>query len=252
MRHDAVVPHLFFVLFLTPAIASAQAFPQTTDGKPDLSGIWQVVNSANWDLQPHVGAKGTPAGKGVVEGGEIPYQPAALEKKKQNLANRATADPETKCNLPGIPRITYMPFPFRIVQTPKQVSILYEYAHAERNIFMDTPHPKGTIEWWMGDSRGHWEGNTLVVDVIDFNAETWFDRAGNFHSANLHVVERYTPIDASHLNYEATIEDPAVFTRPWKISMPLYRRIEPDVQLLEYECYVYDIEERAHGNPEAK
>jgi hypothetical protein len=145
-----------------------------------------------------------------------------------------------------------MPFPFRIVQTPKQLSILYEYVHAVRNIFMDTPHPKGTIEWWMGDSRGHWDGDTLVVDVIDFNAETWFDRAGNFHSAALHVVERYTPIDAGHLWYEATIEDPAVFTRPWKISMPLYRRIESDVQLLEYECYVYDVEERAHAASAAR
>jgi hypothetical protein len=247
-----LLPRVILVLLLTPTTLAAQSLPRTADGQPDLSGIWQVVNSANWDLEPHPGAKGVPAGQGVVEGGEIPYQPAALEKKRQNLADRATADPESKCYLPGVPRITYMPFPFRIVQTPKQLSILYEYVHAVRNIFMDTPHPKGTIEWWMGDSRGHWDGDTLVVDVIDFNAETWFDRAGNFHSAALHVVERYTPIDAGHLRYEATIEDPAVFTRPWKISMPLYRRIESDVQLLEYECYVYDVEERAHAASAAR
>ena len=245
-------PGVIVLLLFAPTTLVAQSLPRTADGKPDLSGIWQVVNSANWDLQPHAGAKGVPAGQGVVEGGEIPYQPAALEKKRQNFANRATADPESKCYLPGVPRITYVPFPFRIVQTPKQVSILYEYAHAVRNIFMDTPHPKGPIEWWMGDSRGHWEGNSLVVDVIHFNADTWFDRAGDFHSTALHVVERYTPIDAGHLNYEATIEDPAVFTRPWKIRMTLYRRIESDMQLLEYECYVYDIEERAHAESAAK
>jgi hypothetical protein len=133
-----------------------------------------------------------------------------------------------------------MPYPFQIVQTPKQVTILYEYVHAVRNIFIDTPHPKGSIEWWMGDSRGHWEGDTLTVDVVDFNDQTWFDRAGNFHSEALHVVERYTPTDASHITYEVTIEDPKVFTRSWKMSMPLYRRVEPNVQPLEYECYAYE------------
>ena len=137
------------------------------------------------------------------------------------------------------PRITYMPYPFQIVQTPTQMTILYEFVHAVRNIFMDSPHPEGPIEWWLGDSRGRWEGDTLVVDVIHFNDQTWFDRAGNFHSEELHVVERYTPLDRNLINYEITIEDPKVFTRPWKMSMPLYRRVERNSQLFEFECYLY-------------
>jgi len=230
------------LLWLTPLPAAAQAVRRTPDGKPDLSGIWQVLNTAAWDIQDHTATKGVPAGQGVVEGNEIPYQPAAAAKKRENFQNRATADPETKCYLPGVPRITYMPYPFQIVQTPKQITILYEYVHAVRNILMDSQHPRGPIEWWMGDSRGRWEGDTLVVDVVHFNDQTWFDRAGNFHSELLHLVERYTPIDASHINYEVTIEDSKVFTRPWKMSMPLYRRTERNVQILEYECYAYEEE----------
>jgi hypothetical protein len=229
----------------TPTFAGAQAIPRTPDGKPDLSGVWQVLNTASWNIEPHGASKEIPAGQGVVEGGEIPYQPWALKKRDENFQNRATADPESKCYLPGVPRITYMPYPFRIVQTPKQISILYEYVHAVRNIHMDSNHPEGPIEWWMGDSRGRWDGDALVVDVVHFNDQTWFDRAGNFHSEALHLVERYTPIDAAHINYEVSVEDPKVFTRPWKMSMPLYKRLEPDVQVLEYECHVYEIEERA-------
>jgi hypothetical protein len=210
-----------------------------TAAHPDLSGIWKVMNSASWDILDHVDQPGIPAGRSVVEGGEIPYRPEALEQKKRNFETRATADPETKCNLPGVPRITYMPFPFQIVQTPKQITMLYEYAHTVRNIFMDSPHPRAGLEWWMGDSRGHWEGNTLVVDVADFNDMTWFDRAGNFHSEALHVIERYTPAGPDHLRYEALIEDPKVFTRPWKVSMLLYRLKETDAQLLEYECFSF-------------
>ena len=108
---------------------------------------------------------------------------------------------------------------------------------------MDSEHPKGPLEFWMGDSRGRWEGDTLVVDVVHFNDQTWFDRAGNFHSDALHVVERYTPIDATHIDYEVTIDDPKVFTRPWKMSMPLYRRVERDAQVLEYACEAYEAEE---------
>jgi hypothetical protein len=136
-----------------------------------------------------------------------------------------------------------MPYPFQIVHSPNQVTILYEYVHAVRHIFMSgSPHPGGHIDWWMGDSRGRWEGDTLVVDVIHFDDRTWFDRAGNFHSDALHVVERYTPIDLDHINYEVTIEDPKVFTRPWKMSMPLYRHKERNFQLLEYECYAFENE----------
>jgi hypothetical protein len=234
------------VLFLasTVAIVSAQTsstIPRTADGKPDLSGVWQVVNSAAWDLQSHVAAKGVPAGLGVVEGDEIPYQPWALKKKAENARMRAVSDPETKCYLPGVPRVTYMPYPFEIVQTPKTTAVMYEYVHALRTIYTDgTAHPDGHIDWWMGDSRGRWEGDTLIVDIVDFNEDTWFDRAGNFHSDALHVIERYTPIDRDHIQYGATIDDPKVFTRPWTITMPLYRRIEKNVQVLEYECYAFD------------
>jgi hypothetical protein len=218
----------------------AQTMPRTADGKPDLSGIWQAVNSAAWNILPHPANDGVPAGLGVVEGNEIPYRPEAAAKQKENFANRAKLDPETKCWLPGVPRATYMGFPFQIVQTPAQVSILYEYGHALRNIFMNSSHPKGPIEFWMGDSRGTWEGDTLVIDVVHFNDQTWFDRAGNHHSEQLHVVERYTPIGRDHINYEVTVEDPKIFTRPWKMAMPLYRRVDRNMQMLEYECSSFD------------
>jgi hypothetical protein len=222
------------------AAAPAPAVPHAADGKPDLSGVWQVLNTAAWDILPHAADTGTPPGLGVVEGNEIPYQPSALAKKQENYAHRATDDTDSKCFMPGVPRVTYMPYPFRIVQTPKYVTILYEYIHVTRTIYLDgSKHPDG-IDWWMGDSRGHWEGNTLVVDVADFNDQTTFDKAGNFHSDALHVVERYSFIDKDHLDYNVTIEDPKVFTRPWKMSMPIYRRIEKDIRPLEYDCYAFE------------
>jgi hypothetical protein len=231
---------------LAPPRADAQTGtytpPRTPDGHPDLQGIWQVLNTAAWDIQDHAAQLGIPAGRGVVEGNEIPYLPAALQKKHENLANRQTLDPETKCFLPGVPRITYMPFPFQIVQSGNRVTILYEYLHAVRHIFLNSTHPPGPIEWWMGDSRGRWEGNTLVVDVTHFNADTWFDRAGNHHSEALHVIERYTPTGPDHIQYDATIEDPKVFTRPWKMGMTLYRRKDPHMEVLEYECFAYKFE----------
>ncbi len=226
-----------------PLVAAAQSpsMPRGADGKPDLSGVWQVLNTAAWNIQDHVAEKDVPAGLGVVEGGEIPYQPWALTKRDENARTRATSDPDTKCFLPGLPRITYMPYPFEIAQTPGEIAIMYEYVHALRTIYTDgTAHPDGHIDWWMGDSRGRWDGDTLVVDVVDFNETTWFDRAGNFHSDALHLVERYTPIDRDHIKYSVTIEDPNVFTRPWTMSMPLYRRIDEHVQVLEYECYAFD------------
>ena len=230
-------------LLFFAAISAAQP-------KPDLSGIWQAVNTAAWDLQDHSGALGLPPGQGVVEGNEIPYQPWAAAKKQQNFASRRTADPsEANCFLPGVPRATYMPYPFEIVQTPKLIAITYEFAHALRAIPMDgSPHSDLT-DTWMGDSRGRWEGNTLLVDVTNFNDQTWFDQAGNFHSDALHVVERYTLADKDHLLYEATIEDPKVFTRPWKISMPLYRHLEKNAKLLEYDCVFYLQEERFKRAP---
>ncbi|HXD19500.1 MAG TPA: hypothetical protein VN654_20950 [Vicinamibacterales bacterium] len=222
--------------------AAGQAFPRAADGKPDLSGIWQAVNTANWNVLSHNAEKDVPAGLGVVEGDEIPYQPSAAARQKENFANRATADPESKCYLPGVPRIMYMPYPFQIFQTPNHIAITFEYVHAVRRIFMNTPHPDGEVEWFMGDSRGHWEGDTLVVDVKDFTGMTWFDRSGNYHSESLHVVERYTPMGANNINYEATIEDPKVFTRPWKMSMPLYRRVDKGMRILENECYAFGLE----------
>jgi hypothetical protein len=214
------------------AQTASQALPRTPDGKPDFSGVWQVLNSAAYDIEDHNAEPGVPAGTGVVVGGEIPYQASALEQRKQNYANRATDDTDAKCYLPGVPRITYMPYPFRIIQTPERIDISYEYVGALRHVFMNTPHPRGPIEWWMGDSRGHWEGDALVVDVVHFNDQTRFDKAGNFHSELLHVVERYSFIDATHVNYEVTIEDPKVFTRPWKMQMPLYKRIDAAPRVL--------------------
>ena len=220
--------------------------PRTADGQPDLQGVWQALNTAAWDIRDHSPQLGIPAGQGVVVGGEIPYQPWAVEQQRENFENRVTADPETRCTMPGVPRATYMPYPFQILQFADRVLILYEYVHATRTIYMDgSPHPEGHIDFWMGDSRGRWEGDSLVVDVIHFNDQTWFDRAGNFHSEALHVVERYTPDGPDHLTYEVTIEDPNVFTRSWKMQMPLYRRQEANIQLFEYECFAYMEEELA-------
>ena len=247
--------HLVLFLVLNSAPAGAQGtgpggqagtkdIPRSRDGRPDLSGIWQALNTANDDILPHSASLGAPASPGVVEGGEIPYRPEALEGKRENFANRQKRDTEARCYLPGIPRITYMPFPFQIVQTPGVTTILYEYLHAVRHIHTNgRPHPEGPIEWWMGDSRGHWEGDTFVVDVVHFGSETWFDRTGNFHSNALHVIERYSLMDADHIDYEVTIEDPKVFTRRWKMRMVLYRRREPNVQLLDYDCYAFPWEQ---------
>jgi hypothetical protein len=241
------VAALVALCFAAPAWAgqtsSSAAVGRTADGRPDLSGVWQVLNTAVWDIQDHSAQPGIPAGQGVVDGNEIPYQPWAAKQKQENFGNRATADPEAKCYLPGVPRMTYMPFPLQIAQTPKDIIVLSEYAHAVRVIHMDgRPHPSDRVESWLGDSRGRWEGDTLVVDVTQFNGKTWFDRAGNFHSDALHVVERYTPDGPNHIDYQVTIEDPKVFTRPWTMRMPLYRRKEKNVQLLEYECYGFAYE----------
>jgi hypothetical protein len=234
--------------------ARAYQAPRTADGKPNLNGIWQAVNTANWDLEAHapqaapvpelVGVYlAEPGGLGVVEGGSIPYKPDALARKKENFQkrlaidpfNRDAGDPEVKCFLPGVPRATYMPFPFQIVQGTNQIWITYEYANASRHIPLKKQGPP-PVDTWMGQSEGHWEGETLVVDVTGLNGKSWLDRAGNFTTETVRVVERYTPMSADALMYEATITDPAVFTRPWKISMPLYRRLEKNMQLVEFKC----------------
>jgi len=244
---------------IVAATASAQTpsykAPRTADGKPNLSGIWQALNTANWDIQGHAAAAGPlpqmgaigaiPPGLGVVEGDDLPYLPEAVAKKKENLANRWTADPELKCYLPGLPRATYMPFPFQIVQSAKTILFSYEYASAVRTVNMATAK-EAPIDSWMGWSNGHWEGETLVVDVTGLNDQTWFDRAGNFHSDALHVVERYTARSPESLNYEALIKDPKVFSRPWKMRMVLYRHEEPNAQLLEFKCVEF-VEELMYG-----
>jgi hypothetical protein len=224
--------------------ATGNAMPRTADGKPDFSGIWQALNSAAWDIQDHnaslAGNFGVPPGKGVVEGNEIPYKPEALAQKKKNYEKRDTEDPGfAKCYLPGVPRATYMPYPFEIIQNPKMVGIRYQFARAVRVIDLTGASRQwleGWPDFWMGDSRGKWEGDTLVVDVRKLDERTWFDHAGNFHSENLHVVERYSAIDRDHIQYEATMDDPAVYTRPWKISMPLYRVIDRNPEVFEWDC----------------
>jgi hypothetical protein len=243
--------------------------PRTASGKPDLNGIWQALNEANYDIQAHMarpamalragpygplpaapvlalGAVGAvPPGLGVVEGNELPYRPEALARKKENQDNWLTADPEIKCYLPGVPRATYMPYPFHILQSDSAITIAYEYAGAVRDIYLKDPGP-APLDSWMGQSVGRWDGDTLVVDVTGLNDRTWFDRAGNFHSEALHVVERYTRASPDVISYEATIEDPKVFTRPWKMSMPLYRRQERDAQIMDFKCVEF-VEELIYG-----
>ena len=254
---------------IIPLAGQAYRAPRAENGKPDLNGIWQAMNEANYDLEGHnarpamalrpgpygpvpaasvlaLGAVGAvPPSLGVVEGGEIPYKPEALAQKKKNQENWVTSDPEIKCYLPGVPRATYIPQPFRIFQSNSQLFFAYQYAGAVRNIYLKDPGP-APVDAWMGQSFGHWEGETLVIDVTGFNDQSWFDRAGNFHSDALHVVERYTRTSPDVISYEATIEDPKVFTRPWKISMPLYRRQEKNAQILDFKCVEF-VEELMYG-----
>jgi hypothetical protein len=249
----------WLALAVTTAAGQAPAAyraPRTADGKPNLNGIWQAMNTANWDIEAHaagpslvreLGAIGAvPGGLGIVEGGEIPYRPEALAKKKQNQANRLKLDPEIKCYLPGVPRVMYMPFPFQIIQSQKHIMMISGYASAVRTIYMAN-QTEAPADSWMGWSNGRWEGETLVVDTKGFNDLSWFDRAGNFHSDELHVVERITARSPETLTYEATLEDPKVFTRPWKISMPLYRHVEKDAQLMEFRCVEF-VEDLIYGH----
>ncbi len=209
--------------------------PRTSDGKPNLEGIWQASSTAAADLQDHAAAFNMLAGRSVVLGGEIPYQKSALAKKAENFKNRQKADPLGQCYLPGVPRIMYMDYPFQIFQTPQAVAITFEWSMVYRLIYTDGSQHPADIETWMGDSRGRWDGDTLVVDVGKHNDKTWFDMAGDFHSNALHVVERYRMTDSDTIQYEATMEDANVFTKPWTISIALHRRTDRD-KLLEYVC----------------
>jgi len=250
-----------------PLAAQTYRAPRLPGGQPDLNGIWQALNEANYDLQAHMaqpamalqkgpygpvptapvlalGAVGSvPPSLGVVEGGDIPYKPEALKTKQENAKDWLNRDPEIKCYLPGVPRATYMPYPFQIVESNNAMTLVYEYAGAVRNIYLKDPGPALT-DSWMGQSIGHWEGETLVINVTDMNEKTWFDRAGDFHSDKLKVTERYTRTSPDTIAYEATMDDPDTFTRPWKIHMTLYRRT--DTQILDFKCVEF-IEEMLYG-----
>jgi hypothetical protein len=251
--------------------SGSSPFPRAADGKPDFSGLWQVNNTANWDLQTHLtrpmvaqpgvqpgvdvlaapvvalGAIGwVPPGMGVVEGEEIPYQPWAAARKQENLEHWLDRDPEIKCFLPGVPRAMYMPYPFQILQGTTTMMMVFEFANAQRTVHLQPVDPYPNVAF-MGHSVGRWEGDTLVVEVTNLTDATWLDRAGNFHSDAMKVTERYTPISREAFQYEATIEDPNVFTRPWKISMPVHRRLEPNAQILDFRC-IEAVEETLYGH----
>jgi len=226
------------------------------------------MNTASWNLEGHTASKmpatnilgalgGIPAGMSVVEGGEIPYLPESLERRDQNRSDWTSLDPVAKCYIPGVPRSTYMPWPLQILQTDTEIFVAYEFGSNSRTIFMDRPGTEAPLPSWMGYSLGHWEAETLVVNVTKQVPDTWLDASGNYHGPNLVVEERYTLIDENHMQYEATIDDPDVFSRPWKIQMPLYRRIEDGARLLEYKCVefgedlLYDHLRKGYNGPKA-
>jgi len=256
LRYSLLVLASLGVVATSNAQNPLGSLPRTADGKPRLDGIWQALTEANDDIRPHAaGPAPLPEagtfgaihpGLGIIDGDEIPYQDWAIEKQRENFANRLELDPEGKCFLPGVPRATYLPHPFQILQTNDIVMIAYQYANAVRTVYMNDPGP-APADSWMGWSVGRWDGDTLVIDVTSQIDQTWFDRAGNFHSNALHVVERYTPMGPNHLLYEATIEDPNVFTRPWQIRLPLYRRIERNAELMEFKCVEF-VEEKIYGH----
>jgi len=232
-------------------------------GHPNLNGIWQAINTANWSLEDHAASATTfwqlgamfaiPAGQSVIvdNGGTIPYTPEGLKKRQENRAGWPKSDPEAKCYMPGLPRATYMPYPFQIVQGANDILFIYEYAGANRTVHMAN-HTESPVDSWMGWSNGKWDGDTLVIDVRSFNDQSWFDRAGNHHSEALTVTERYSLAPGGNqLNYEARIEDPMTFTRPWTIRMPLYRRLEPRAQLLGFNCVEF-AEELLYGELKKK
>ena len=253
---------VFFVVFSTLGMtvqshAQLSEISRTPDGKPDFSGIWQALTSAHWDIEPHIAAYGevperfgalsaVPAGLGIVEGGAIPYTEAARRQRDENKANALERDPLAKCYMPGVPRANYLPFPFQIVQSRDVILISYEFAESNRILYVDQPELESQVDAWMGHSNAHWKGDTLVVRVTGQMPDTWLDRAGNHHSWEMVVEERWTYAGPNHVNYEATITDPNTYTRPWSISLPLYRIIEPNAQLLEFKCIEF-AEEYLYG-----
>jgi hypothetical protein len=242
-----------------PAQARPAARPARIGGKPNINGVYQAITSANWNLEDHpaqatkfweLGAIGAiPPGMSIVEGGTIPYKPEALKVRDANRAGWPKSDPEAKCYMPGIPRANYMPYPFQIIQGTGDILFVYEFASANRLVRMGKP-TEAAVDSWMGWANGRWEGDTLVVDNTGFNGQQWFDRAGNHHSDALKVTERFTP-SGENLMYEATMTDPNTFTRPWKISLPIYKRLERNAQLLEFKCVEFS-EELLYGDLKKK
>jgi hypothetical protein len=230
--------------------------PRTRDGRPNLNGIYQAINEGNWNIEAHSAGPGTeprlgainaiPPGIGIVEGGAIPYRPEALAKRDENFKQRQTADPEARCYRLGVPRAMYAPYPFQIIQGTDQIMMAFGFAQGLRTIYM-TDHKESPADTWMGWSNGRWEGETLVIETTGFNGQSWFDRAGNYQTEGMKVTERISARSADTLNYEATIENPKLYTRPWKISFPLYRRVERNAQLLEFKCIEYS-EEILYGH----
>ena len=238
-------PIAVVLLLASSATASFAAAPRL-GGKPNLNGIWQVMNTANWDLEAHSAQKlepawplgalfAMPAGKSVVVGGTIPYRPEALKLRDQYREQWPKSDPETLCYLPGIPRATYLPYPFQIIQGDRDILMVYSYATSNRTIHMHG-HEEPPVDSWMGRSEGRWDGNTLVVTTTGSNGMAHLDRAGDFFSSSLKVVERFTMKDPNVILYEATLDDPQTYSRPWTIRMPLYKHVEENAELLEYKC----------------
>ena len=242
----AIATAVAILLTVSTAYAQELERPERMLGRPNLNGIWQALNTANWNLEGHsaeglesvwqLGAIGAiPAGQSVVGGGTIPYLPEALAKRDENRADWPAQDPEAKCYMLGVPRVTYHDSPFQIFQSDTDLLMVYPFAAANRIIYM-TDHSELPIDSWMGKSNGTWEEDTLVVETSGSNPQTWLDRAGNHHSNQLTVTERFTLLGPNHIWYEATLEDPLTYSEPWTIEMPLYRLIEENAQLLEHKC----------------
>jgi hypothetical protein len=272
-RTSAASLSAFFALMLVAAgaaAATAQDIPRTPSGRPDFNGIWQALGNAHWDIEPHtarpalamqpgpvvpvpatevvaLGAVGSvPSGWGIVVGGQIPYLPAALERRNENRELWLERDPEIKCFLPGVPRAMYMPYPFQIFQSDSHFFMAFEYAGAVRNVYLTDPGPP-QVDSWMGQSVGRWEGDTFVVVSNGFNDQTWFDRAGNHHSWQMVVTERFTLRGPDHIIYEATMEDPETFSEPWTIRLPLYRHVDENARLGQFKCVEF-VEELMYGH----
>ncbi len=237
----------------TPQTSSLTTdIPRLANGKPDFSGIWQSTSGADYDLEPHNHREDAPPGAGVVEGKYLPYLPEALEQKKKNFAERKKLDPASKGYTLGVPRGIYYPAPFQIFQREKDLFIVHQFGHSVRTIFTNnTDHPKDPYDWWLGDSRGKWEGDTLVVDARHFNDKTWFDSAGNYHSDALQVLERWTFLDRNTIEYQATVTDEKVFSRPWTLSVILHRHREKDFQLIEDYRFTLEYDEFYPPKPPA-